>query len=227
VNNQNYIAVIGDIHSSKTMENREEIQKNLLNALEEINIKYKETLASAFSISMGDSFQGLLTLDAPFTALILEIELAMFPVEIRFGIGIGEITTSIDQNNSQLNDGPAYHRARKMIDQIEQMEKQYETRKTNMLILSEENETPIDRLMNAIFALNSAIKSKWSNRQKEIIKTYLDNNENQYDTAHALDIGQSSISKALKSTNFFAYKSSLEDVQHYMNTRNAGETAHD
>lgn len=220
---QEYIAIIGDIHDSRLIENREETQKQLLESLKQVNKKYQKELASKFSISMGDSFQGLLDLNAPFMEIILDIELALLPVEIRFGIGIGEIATAIDSKNSQLNDGPAYHRARRTIEWIEQSEQQYATRKTNILLLSEQNETKSDRLINAIFALNTAIKSKWSDRQKEIIKAYLENNENQYDTAHALDIGQSSVSKSLKSTNFYTYKAAIEDVQNYMYKKAEGE----
>lgn len=223
MSSQEYIAIIGDIHDSRLIENREETQKKLLSVLNSINKKYHEELASQFSISMGDSFQGLLKLTAPFMQVIFDIELELFPIELRFGVGIGEMTTSIDSTNSQLNDGPSYHYARKAIELIEQSEQQYATRKTNILLLSNQTETPIDGLMNAIFALNTAIKTKWSNRQKEIIKTYLNSNENQYDTARTLGIGQSSISKALKSTNFYTYKSSLEDIQIYMNSRVDGD----
>lgn len=213
---QEYIAIIGDIYDSRLIDDREDIQKKLLEVLSFINKKYQSNLAAEFSISMGDSFQGLLKITAPFTQIILDIELELFPIELRFGIGIGEISTSIDLKNSQLNDGPAYHHAREAIERIERSEQQYATRKTNIL-LSQQNKTAVGELINVIFALNTAIKSKWSNRQKEIIKFYLNNNENQYDTAHALNIGQSSVSKALKSTNFYTYKSALEDIQAYIN----------
>lgn len=222
-----YIAIIGDINDSRLIENRENIQNKLLKTLDQINEKYKDHLASNFSISMGDSFQGLLKLQAPFIEILSNIEYAMMPVEIRFGIGIGELSTNLDPSNSQLNDGPVYHRARKTIERIEEMEKQYATRKTNILLLSADEETSVDRLINAVFSLNTAIKSKWTDRQKEIIKTYLGNNENQYETANALDVGQSSISKALKSTHFYTYKSALSDVQNYMKSRIEGESKND
>ncbi|SHE98528.1 SatD family (SatD) [Atopostipes suicloacalis DSM 15692] len=213
---QEYIAVIGDIYDSRLLENREEVQRKLLDVLETINKKYQEEWVSKCSISMGDSFQGLLKMSSPFMQIIFDVELELFPVEFRFGIGIGEITTAIDPLNSQLNDGPAYHHARQAIEIIEKSEQQYATRKTN-IYLSDQRERKEVELINAIFALNTAIKSKWSNRQTEIIKTYLNNHENQYKTAHVLDIGQSSVSKALKSTDFFAFKSSMEDLQTYIN----------
>ena len=216
MNKQEYIAIIGDIHDSRLLEDREEVQKKLLDVLKFINKKYQKDWVSKCSISMGDSFQGLLKLSSPFMQIIFDIELALFPVQLRFGVGIGEVTTAIDPLNSQINDGPAYHHARQAIEIIEQSEQQYATRKTN-IYLSDQKKCEEVKLINAIFALNTAIKSKWSNRQTEIIKTYLSNNENQYETAHALDIGQSSISKALKSTDFYTFKSSMKDLQTYVN----------
>lgn len=216
MNDKRYIVIIGDIHASRELKNREMSQKQLLTVLDEINTKYKRDILSPFSISMGDSFQGLLKLDASILNILMDLEFAMQPIVFRFGIGIGEITTSINTENSQLNDGPAYHYARSALEVMEDQETKYETRKTNTMLYTAAEETGTDRLINAIFALTTAIKSKWSERQKEIIQTYLAHNENQYETAHALDIDQSNISKTLKTTNFYAYKSSLEDIQEFM-----------
>lgn len=217
--NEQYIAIIGDIYRSKDLKNRETIQKELQATLIEINKKYKSAIASSFSITMGDSIQGLLHANAPFTKILRDIELMMMPVTFKYGIGLGKVTTEINKENSQVNDGPAYHRARRALEIIEEHNQKYTTSKTNIMILTADEEDIVDRLINTIFTLNTAIQDKWTNRQKEIIKTYLENNENQYDTANALNIGQSSISKALKTTNFYAYKTALLSIQDYINTK--------
>lgn len=219
MNQNEYIAIIGDIHDSRLLENREDSQFRLLECLEDINKKFKTHIASNFSVSMGDSFQGLLESNSDFMEIITTIEMTMYPIEFRFGIGIGEIMTEINPKNSQVNDGPAYHYARKALELIEKTEQQNATRKTSILLLDDNDESATVRLINAIFALNTAIRSKWSNRQHEIIKAYLENEENQYTTAEAIGIGQSSVSKTLKSTNFFAYKTSIDDVQRYVTAR--------
>lgn len=214
-----YIAIIGDIRDSRLLNNRNDVQKYLIESLNQINEKYQEHIASDFSISMGDSIQGLLNATAPFTEIILAIELLMHSVDFRFGIGVGEIATEIDPENSQLNDGPAYHRARQVLEWIEEKEQKYSTRKTNIMILSQDEETPSDRLINAIFALNTVIRKSWTERQKEVIKAFLENNENQYQTAEVLNVGQSTISKALKSADFYAYQSALADIEDFMMTK--------
>ena len=52
-----YIAIIGDLISSKAITNRPKSQKQLQNLLNQINKKYKELLKSAFTITTGDEFQ--------------------------------------------------------------------------------------------------------------------------------------------------------------------------
>ncbi|WP_269319384.1 SatD family protein [Carnobacterium jeotgali] len=44
----------------------------------------------------------------------------MAPIELRFGIGLGSISTPIQRDNSMEMDGTAYHRARQMIETIEE-----------------------------------------------------------------------------------------------------------
>lgn len=47
--------------------------------------------------------------------IISEMEIEMYPVKLRFGIGIGSIVTDINRELLLGADGPAYHNARKMI----------------------------------------------------------------------------------------------------------------
>ena len=55
-----YAAIVGDIINSKKIPNRQEAQKELQSVLNEINSKYKEAIASKFTIVRGDDFQGLI-----------------------------------------------------------------------------------------------------------------------------------------------------------------------
>jgi DNA-directed RNA polymerase specialized sigma subunit len=147
--------------------------------------------------------------------IICEIEMAMTPVELRFGIGIGDISTDINFDNSSEIDGSAYHRARKMIKEIESKKFQYTERHSNIMICSEDN-IEIDELLNSILFVCTALKSMWTDRQKEIIYAYLSNDENQYKAAHILNIGQPSVNKALSSARFYSYKSAIDTVNSFL-----------
>lgn len=211
-----YVAIIGDIVDSKKIKDRKAIQQKFKNILADINVKYSEDIASKFTITLGDEFQGLLKNTNNIMKIICEIEMAMSPIELRFGIGIGDISTDINFDNSSEIDGPAYHRARKMIKEIESRKSQYTERHSNIMICSEENNIEIDELLNSILSVCTALKSKWTDRQKEIIYAYISNDENQYKAAHILNIGQPSVNKALSNARFYSYKSAIDTVNSFL-----------
>lgn len=211
-----YVAIIGDIVDSKNINNRKSIQRKFKNVLTEINAKFSEDIASQFTITLGDEFQGLLKNRDNIMKIICEIEMAMSPIELRFGIGIGGVSTDINFDNSPEIDGPAYHRARKMIKEMESKKFQYTERHTNIMICSEENNIEIDELLNSILSVCTALKSKWTDRQKEIIYAFLSNDENQYKAAHILNIGQPSVNKALSKARFYSYKSAIDTVNSFL-----------
>ena len=119
----NYIVIIGDIKHSKSISNRYEIQGQLKKTLDYINKKYKTSVAARFLITLGDEFQGLLSTAEPLIDIIGYIQNEMFPVRIRVGVGIGEITTEINKNAAIGAYGPAFYAARRAIIEIHDTEK--------------------------------------------------------------------------------------------------------
>ena len=74
----------------KKIDNRYQVQKSLESCLADLNNEFQAVLASKLSITLGDEFQGLLSLDAPLFQIIDRINLAMKPYQVRFGIGMGK-----------------------------------------------------------------------------------------------------------------------------------------
>ena len=210
--NQSFIAIIGDIKDSRHLENRNKTQETFKGVLDHINNKYQANIASNFMITLGDSFQGLLHPEAYLFAILFELELAMSPVDFRFGIGVGQITTTINPTNSMEMDGPAYHLAREMIEQIEDSERKHHQPETNTLIRLQKDGSNVEIALNTILSLTTALKSKWTDRQKEVLYAYVNQAENQYHAAEALGIGQSSVNKVLKATSYYNYKNALQQA---------------
>lgn len=206
-----FTAIIGDIVKSKKLVDRKAIQERLAASLNEINIKYGETIASKFMITLGDEFQGLLHTGNQAIAIIEDIERKMYPIQIRFGIGVGEITTGINPDIPLGADGPAYYHARKMIDELKAQEKKLMVAKSNVRI-EIENHAPIADLINAIFSLNTVIKAKWTIRQREIIYAYLKCDRTQSDVAYELGINRTNVQRALSGSHFYAYQQALDKV---------------
>lgn len=208
--NNSFIAIIGDIINSKKIKNRNEIQIKLKDILNSINQNYPDDIASDFMITLGDEFQGLFNNGKNVIKIINEIEDKMYPIEIRFGIGVGGITTEINRYVPLGADGPAYHNARTMINVLKLLENKYNIGNTNILIATDNIVT--DNLMNSIFSLCYTIKSKWSQRQREIITTYLNSGNIQKKTADNLGIYQSTVTRSLASSGYYSYKDALDVI---------------
>lgn len=207
-----FIAVIGDIVDSKKLKNRYQVQENFRAVLEDINVRYSDDIASNFMITLGDEFQGLLKSCDHIMDIIADIEMKMYPIQMRFGIGIGSITTEINRLMPLGADGPAYHCARNMIQQIKANERKVKSNRANIMIASEGEDEMRDMLVNAIFSLCATLQNKWSPRQREIIYSYVQNSENQVKTAESLGISQSSVHKALHLSGYYTYKQAVESV---------------
>ena len=100
-----YYAIIGDIKNSKEIDNRYEVQNKLKKILDDINLKYKADIKANFLITLGDEFQGLLNSPAFALEIVKYIQRELYPVKLRFGIGIGEISTAINQKAAIGADG--------------------------------------------------------------------------------------------------------------------------
>ncbi len=207
-----YIAIIGDIRNSKELENRRDTQMKLNSVLNDINAKYKSLISAKFMITLGDEFQGLLCRGDGVLDIIEEIQRAMYPVEIRFGIGVGQITTEINAEMAIGADGPGYYKAREAIETIKDSEYRNKTQAANIRIEVENDENSVTIMLNTIFSLMAVIQNNWSKRQREIVWAYEQYGGSQLECAERLKISQSSVQRSLINSNYYAYKDAKETV---------------
>lgn len=207
-----YIAIIGDIKESKKIDNRREVQKRLESVLEEINEKYINDISSRFMITLGDEFQGLLCNGANTMNIISEIERKMYPIKIRFGVGVGEITTEVNKEMSIGADGPGYYKARKAIEYLKDNEKrkQINAADVRLEVDSENQESTI--MINTILSLMTVVKETWSDRQRQIIWDMLEHQDSQLKVAERLEIKQPAVQKSLSKGKYYAYKDALDTI---------------
>jgi hypothetical protein len=208
-----YIAIVGDIKSSKKIENRAEIQNNLMLTLERINEKYKDDIASKFIVTLGDEFQGLLCKGYNIMNILQEIERKMYPTKIRFGIGIGRITTKINSEMSLGADGPGYYKAREAIDYLKRNEKKKQMISSDTRVEVECDNKNTMILLNSMLSLITVLKESWSDRQREIIWDMLEHQDNQIEAAKRLQVTQPTIQKSLARGNYFIYKDAVDTIE--------------
>lgn len=212
-----YIAIIGDIKNSRNINDRNEIQNKLNVVLKYINDKYKDNLSAKFVITLGDEFQGLLKIGDNLLTILKYIQREMYPVKIRFGIGIGEISTNIIYEAAIGADGPAYYAARKMIDEIRLQEKKLKKQATDIKIsIYEEENFEVDEI-NIMLTLIKIIEENWTEKQRFTVWDMLENGGSQMDCAKRMKTTQSTVARRLADGNYITYESTKEVINEALN----------
>lgn len=200
-----YIALIGDIIESKKIQDRAQVQQQLLRLMKELNWQYQDYLISPFTVTTGDEFQALFSPNSYMFQIIDQLSVAFSPYEIRFGIGVGEMVTEINKEQSIGSDGPAYWLAREAINHIHD-KNDYGINHISVFLADEE----VAWTVNAMLAACSFVQSKWTEVQYDVLKQLL--TENIYDEtfshkeiARSLGITPSAFNKRIKASGLKIY----------------------
>ena len=183
-----YVAVIGDIVGSRKVARRAALQRQLENKLNSINNTYAPAIASRFVLTVGDEFQGLLKQVDILAALLAKVRIGIHPVEVRFGIGLGELTTPLRPTAIGM-DGPCLHRARKAIERAGK-------RITPIEVETEQD----DQFAFSIYALlYGHLRKGWTERQRQVYDLHASGLDGK-DIAEHLCISASAVSQHLRAT---------------------------
>ncbi len=115
------LALIGDLVGSKEFPDRELLQEELLKALDRVNSHSRPI--RELQITIGDEFQGTFSTIAEGLDASLQIRLELRAmVDVRFGLGWGEVYTHSPRESAYGEDGPAWWTARAALDRLHEME---------------------------------------------------------------------------------------------------------
>ncbi len=213
-----YCAIIGDIVKSRNIEDRSNVQYRLEGILKDINMKYKDSIVANFTITIGDEFQGLLDEPKDLLDIIDYIKINLYPVKVRFGIGLGEMSTEI-KLFAIGSDGPAYHVAREAIEDIKKSDIKYEQPDRDTIVYATIKENyefnPLD-IVNSLLSACYFIESKWSEKQRDIIKQVTKEDKSHRELAEQYGVTQPSISRRLNKSGYYTYKNAKEDATKYI-----------
>jgi hypothetical protein len=162
-------ALLGDIVSSKKVANRVEIQQKLSGILQRINSEYEHLFYKKLFITLGDEFQGVFKSFDSVLEIIHIIEIEMKPIQLRFGIGFGEISFDYGSIDSPFeSDGVVWWNAR---ESIQENKRKHETNKQEVYsnITINTNNAILDNILNSTLDICYSIKSKWTIKQQKVI----------------------------------------------------------
>src|SRR5690554_200269 len=118
--------LIIDIRKSRRYDKkkRSELQQYLLEVVKKLNLIFEKDLIFKVTFSAGDELQGLFENTLAALMYLRLLEIMVFPVQIRAGIGVGEWTIKVMDGESTEQDGPTYHRARQAVEEVYNMQTQ-------------------------------------------------------------------------------------------------------
>ncbi len=182
-----FCAIIGDIRHSRLLPRRGSVQKRFAGSIEHINREFKNEIASAFLITLGDEFQGLLASPAASYRLVRRFQALMDPVPFSFGVGVGTLSTPLKKQALGM-DGEAFHRARAALERAKKSKRD--------LLCS--FDSPALELVNALIGM---LGHRWQHltaRQKEVRHLLLEL-DGQQAVAKRLRISQPAVSRVATS----------------------------
>ncbi|WP_461818732.1 SatD family protein [Faecalimonas sp.] len=200
------ISIVGEVIPSKDTEEKRQQQRKLITVLETINQEHDKDISANFMPTIENEFQGLVGKGDNLMKLLLEIKNAMYPDQVRFGIGIGEVEADFQSENAITVSGAGYEKARESLNLLQNRDKKKQKAFTDihLEIVGEQNERV--HLINTIFSLLSTLESAWSDRQREIIYNMIKYRDTQTTAAKRHGVTQSTIQKTLTAGNYYAYE---------------------
>jgi len=159
----NYAVITGDIIQSRLVADRGRLQQTILSVLDQVNQRFNEHIAAAFQITVGDEFQGLLKSPRMSPVLLSTLREMLYPMEVRLSVGVGDITTDLNRLVTHM-DGPAFHLARRGIEEIAKQEKRITAYVTN--------DEHANKLLQALTILSDMLLLDRTAKQWEAFKLY-------------------------------------------------------
>jgi SatD family (SatD) len=204
--NKKYLVIIGDIVQSRKITNRAVFQEHFEKQFKLMTLFDDNEIISPFTVTIGDEFQGVLSGARHLFQTINEIEYglnlglvyehsrealedAKKSYRLRYGIGIGTISTKINNNAAIGMDGPAFYHARESIERA----------KKDNLKFCFKSGMPGDEAINIMLRWLGYESRKWGWQKFQIIKLKKDG-WTQKQIAESIGISQPAVSKTLKAT---------------------------
>lgn len=189
----NRIVLIGDIVESKKLneEERSSLQEDLSDLIGTINER-SETIEAPMTITLGDEFQAVYVGAESILADTWSILAGIHPVSARFSIGIGNIVTPINTEQSLGMDGPAFHAAREGIEKLKESGILYRIEIAGKS--ATDSEKPDLHLLNQTLELLSNEMNRWKKVRFQILEK-LNRDVAIKDIAKELNISEAAVYK--------------------------------
>ena len=187
------IVLLGDIEDSRRVADRAGLAVRLESSCERLNAEFEPELRAPFSILKGiDEVGAALVSFGRALEMMSALSAGLRPQRMRFVLAAGEVDTAAGSGVVARMDGPVFHRAARMMEEL----------KTSKLLFAMSVGDPLldEALASAVNMLLLA-RVSLSDRQWEAMAAY-ERSGSQASAAAALGVSQQAVSHALVSANY-------------------------
>lgn len=194
--------VLADVIHSRSIEDRRAFRERLTGVLEDVNDRFVEGIVAPFEPIKGiDEFGAVLSRMSPIPAALEMILDAIHPTRIRVAIATGEIDVGDPEIGVASMDGPAFHRADRLIEEISAEE----------FYVGVETGASEDALLSSVLNLLVMSREDRTARQIEVIEAY-ERHGTQTAAAEELDLSHQAVSDTLRRVDYDRHRALRERV---------------
>ena len=188
---QRYV-LLADVIGSTEISDRSEFRDDLLDGIRAVNREFGSDLYVEFGLIKGvDEFGAVLSDLRNVYEMISTLLNRVHPVRIRFGVAADDVDINPDNDDVGEMDGPAFHRADRLIREVE----------SDDLYIYIDTDLIVDLLVANNINLLLMQREQWTAHQVEAVQAY-ERSGTQSDAAELLGIQQQTVSKALNTINY-------------------------
>jgi hypothetical protein len=202
-----YAVVIADLVASRRLAARAQFQRRLKAVLHGVTTRAGRALASPYTLTLGDEFQAVYRDATQAFADIMSIQAQIAPVQARFAVATGPLATSINAVQAIGMDGPAFHRARALLERLKDERRLFGVQTTDAGEWT---------LPSGTLAVFSGITEGWMPKRFEVFAGLLSGLSGP-ELAKKTDITVRAVNKNIRAADLDEWKRILDEIARQLN----------
>jgi hypothetical protein len=197
-----YYVLLGDVVLSRSIAHREEFQSRLQRACAKVTKQFPATFHSRIKLLKGTDELGAVLNSWQDVFDIVSIILdEIHPYQVRFSLVRDVIDVGEHSDDVAKMDGPAFHRAASMIDELKQ---------TGLLFHMATGDPQTDMSISNQVSMLLLLRQRWTAKHHQVVMEYR-KSETQQHIANRMNITQQEVSRLLRQIHWKQYRL-MEDV---------------
>lgn len=202
-----YTVIIADLVASRRLPARAQFQRRLKTVLQGVNARAGRALASPYTLTLGDEFQAVYRDAATVFADLMSIQAQIAPVQARFALATGPLATTVNAAQAIGMDGPAFHRARALLERLKDERRLFGVQTTD---------APDWTLPGGALAVLSGITEGWLPKRFEVFAGLLAG-AGRPELAKKTGITVRAVNKNIRAADLDEWKRILDEIARLLN----------